>query len=150
MFTNHDLSGLPDPEFDPQFYEGVPLKRLLAWFVDGLIVSIACIATIVFTFGIGFFLFAVIFFLMNIGYRWFFVSKNSATLGMQVFGIEIRNGKGEKLTSQEAFWHSFLFIALFIIFTLLAVVSAGMMLMNVRGQGLHDYLLGTTAINRPA
>ena len=28
------LSGLPDPDRDRQFYEGVPGRRLAAWFVD--------------------------------------------------------------------------------------------------------------------
>ena len=27
-------AGLPDPERDRQFYDGVPLRRLVAWFID--------------------------------------------------------------------------------------------------------------------
>jgi uncharacterized RDD family membrane protein YckC len=150
MFTDHNLSGLPDPEFDPQFYDGVPIKRLMAWIVDVVIVSLAVFAVSIFSFGLALFAFFPLIFLMNIGYRWFFIAQNSATLGMHVFGIEIRNGKGEKLSGQEALWHSFFFALLFFFFFIPVLVSAGMMLTNPRGQGLHDYLLGTTAINRPA
>ena len=32
------MSGLPDPQRDRQFYEGVPARRLAAWFVDLAIV----------------------------------------------------------------------------------------------------------------
>ena len=28
------MAGLPDPDLDRQFYEGVPARRLAAWFVD--------------------------------------------------------------------------------------------------------------------
>ena len=32
------MSGLPDPERDRQFYEGVPLRRFVAWCVDLVII----------------------------------------------------------------------------------------------------------------
>ena len=32
------LPGLPDPEIDREFYEGVPARRLVAWFVDVILI----------------------------------------------------------------------------------------------------------------
>lgn len=150
MFTNHDLSGLPDPEYDPQFYEGVAVKRLLAWVADVVIVTVLVGAVFIFTLGLAAFAFFPAIFMINLGYRWFFLSKKSATLGMQMFGIEIRNGRGERLDSAESFWHSLFFVMLFFFLLLPVLANIIMMLVSERGQGLHDYFLGTTAINRPA
>ena len=52
------------------------------------------------------------------------------------------------LNLTEAAWHTGLYTALSLLFFTL-VISMVMMLVNARGQGLHDYFLGTTAINRP-
>ena len=30
--------GLPDPDADRQFYDGVPSRRLVAWFIDAVII----------------------------------------------------------------------------------------------------------------
>ena len=34
------MPGLPDPDLDAQFYEGVPLRRFAAWLVDLAIVLV--------------------------------------------------------------------------------------------------------------
>jgi len=51
-------NGLPNPIQDPQFYKGVPFRRLVAWVIDSvIIVFLAVLAAIVFgvmTLGIGF------------------------------------------------------------------------------------------------
>ena len=39
------MAGLPDPERDRQFYEGVPARRLVAFFIDTVvIVAISLVA----------------------------------------------------------------------------------------------------------
>jgi len=126
----------------------VPLKRLIAWGIDTALIVILATLTALATFGIGFFFFPVILFTVNIAYRIFTLSQSSATLGMYLTGIEIRNKDGNKLSVEEAFWHTGVYTAVVIFFITLAI-SIIMMLTNKRGQGLHDYVLGTTAINRP-
>ena len=41
-----DLSALPDPELDAQFYAGVPFKRLLAWVFDVIAIILLSSAAI--------------------------------------------------------------------------------------------------------
>lgn len=146
--TQHDLSGLPDPQTDQQFYTGVPFKRFLAWIVDFIIIMLLAVVAVVATFGIGAFMFPLILLCINLGYRIFTLSRNSATLGMILTGIEIRNHRGDKLSPTEAAWHTGIYTVVMIFFFGL-IISVIMMLVNERGQGIHDYLLGTTAINRP-
>jgi uncharacterized RDD family membrane protein YckC len=146
--TQHDLSGLPDPQIDRQFYDGVPFKRLLAWVIDVIIIMLITTALVLVSFGVGAFVFPLLMFVTNIAYRIYTLSRNSATLGMIVTGIEIRNSSGNKLNPAEATWHTGLYTVTALLFFAL-VISMVMMLVNARGQGLHDYFLGTTAINRP-
>jgi len=51
------MHGLPDPDRDPQFYDGVPARRLAAWFVDvALILLVGVPIALLFwlaTFGVG-------------------------------------------------------------------------------------------------
>lgn len=146
--TEHDLRGLPDPESDPQFYNGVPFKRLIAWFIDMVMIMLLSLVCVLGTFGIGAFMFPLLFFFVSLGYRIFTISRNSATLGMIMAGIEIRNGRGDKLSTVEAAWHTVLY-TIVMIFMFGLIITFVMMLVNKRGQGIHDYFLGTTAINKP-
>jgi uncharacterized RDD family membrane protein YckC len=87
--------------------------------------------------------------IVSFGYRAFMVDRYSATLGMMAVGIELRNGRGDRLDRTQAIWHVTLFLGLMVFF-FINVISMIVMLVNERGQGLHDMVLGTTAINRPA
>lgn len=141
-------SQLPDPVLDAQFYEGVPIKRLFAWFIDVVVVFAICVGLVILTVGMGAFIFPALAFLANIAYRIFCLNKWSATLGMRIVGIEIRNDQGNHLDLSESAFHTGLFI--FITMTGLGVPATALaMLLSEKGQGLHDLLLGTTAINRP-
>lgn len=142
-------SQLPDPKLDVQFYQGVPFKRLLAWGIDVVLVFAICIGLVIVSVGLGAFVFPLLAFAANLGYRIWCLSKWSATLGMRLVGIEIRNMQGNRLDTTEATFHTGLHV--FITLTGLGVpASALAMMINDRGQGLHDMVLGTTAINRPA
>ena len=146
---NNDLSGLPDPLLDPQFYSGVPFKRLIAWIIDTAIIIGLWMAVVIGTFGTFMFLMFFGLLAVNFAYRAFMVDRYSATLGMMLVGIELRNGRGDRLDRSQATLHVILFLGLMILF-FVNVISMIVMLVNDRGQGLHDMLLGTTAINRPA
>ncbi|PIB24577.1 hypothetical protein BFP76_05135 [Amylibacter kogurei] len=144
---DHDLSGLPDPHLDAQFYEGVPFKRFIAWVIDVIILVLIFLAATIATLGLmmvfGFFIFV-----LNFAYRAYFLNQKSATVGMMIAGIEIRNKYGNRLNKQESMWHTGLYMFNFLVFPLL-LLSLLMTFLNSHGQGLHDYLLGTTAINKP-
>lgn len=148
LSTEHDLSGLPDPNIDKQFYDGVPFKRLLAWGIDFAIIIVLAIISVIASFGLGAFAFPLLLFCINVGYRIFMLYNSSATIGMRLAGIEIRNRRGDRLDLSEAAWHTGLY-TLVAISVLALAFSMIMMMINSRKQGLHDYFLGTTAINRP-
>lgn len=147
--VNKDLSGLPDPVDDAQFYDGVAFKRFMAWVIDFVIVLAVAMGGVVATLGLLGFAFPILLFAINLVYRLYFISQKSATLGMSVVGIELRNHRGERLNFDETLWHTGTFILIFMFF-FTNLISVIMVLTTARHQALHDYLLGTTAINRPA
>lgn len=147
--NQYGFDGLPNPEIDPQFYDAVPLKRLLAWLIDVVIVTAFVLAVVFLTFGFGIFAFPFIWLVTNFAYRVLTIASRSATWGMQFAGIELRNARGNRFDIAEAATHTVLYYLLNMAM-IGQVISAGMMLLTDKGQGFHDYVLGTTAINRPA
>lgn len=138
---------LPDPVDAPEFYAHVPAKRLVAWLVDTLIVALLTLVVIPFTAFTALFFLPLLFLCLGFVYRWVTISARSATWGMRLMGIELRDRAGRRLDSGLAFLHTLGFTATSA-FVLPQILSAGLMLTQPRGQGLHDLVLGTTAINR--
>ena len=143
---------LPDPTYDRQFYDGVPLKRLIAWVIDVLVIGVfSLIATTtmgVLTLGIGFVFLPAIFFLVTFFYRWLTISMHSATWGMRFMGIELRTQSGDRLSPIVAAFHTGLFM--FLMATLIGWILTMISIVGTRyHQGIPDLILGTTAINSP-
>lgn len=139
---------LPDPALRPDFYSGVPAKRLGAWIVDIIAVAIACALLLPFTAFTGIFFFPAMILFVGFLYRWSTIAQGSATPGMWLMGIELRNRDGERLSSGTAFAHTLLY-SISLAMAPLQLISVILMLATVRRQGLGDHLLGTAAINRP-
>ncbi|MEO1789664.1 MAG: RDD family protein [Pseudomonadota bacterium] len=139
--------GLPDPDRASEFYDGVPTKRLVAWIVDILIIGILTAAILPFTAFLGVFFFPFLYAVMSFLYRWVTLARGSATLGMRVMSIEIRNRMGERLDSATAALHT-LGYAISVAMAPAQLVSIVLMLISSRRQGLTDHVLGTAAINR--
>lgn len=141
------LWGLPDPETHGDFYSDTAIKRLFAWVIDTVAITLLSLLVIPFTAFVGLFFFALIFLAVGLVYRIWTIAQYSATPGMRLMAIEFRNGQGERFDTGTAVAHTLLYVVMSSVF-ILQVVSIGMMLTNPRGQGLHDMLLGTAAINR--
>lgn len=141
------LWGLPDPDTQPGFYSGVAVKRLLAWMVDFVMVAILTAIVVPFTAFTALFFLPLLYFMLDFLYRWATISGRSSTWGMRLMGIELRNRAGQRLDGGLALLHTLGFI-LTSATMLPQLLSAGMMLVLPRGQGLTDLVLGTTAINR--
>jgi uncharacterized RDD family membrane protein YckC len=139
---------LPDPVTDPQFYEGVAVKRLIAWLFDTVLVFLASTVIVVFTLFLTLPLFPLIFVLTAFAYRTLTIASRSATWGMRLMAIELRNFRGHRFSSAEAAGHTALFM-LASGFFLPQLISVVMMLVGPRAQGLHDLVMGSAAINRP-
>lgn len=99
-------SALPDPVDQAEFYADVPLKRLLAWGIDTLIIAAISIALYLLTLGVGFFIFFAVFFSVSFIYRVVTLARRSATVGMRVVAIEFRTAKGAKFDAGTAGLHT--------------------------------------------
>ena len=104
--------GVPDPHRDPQFYQGVPLRRLVAFFVDIAIVLflLLCLVFVGGALSLGAIFFAgplvmVMFSMTGFVYRWILLSQRSATVGMMLTGIEVRDGRGDEMNTATGFIH---------------------------------------------
>ena len=49
------MTALPAPDYQAQFYKGVPAKRLFAWVVDSVLITIAAILLVPLPGFVGFF-----------------------------------------------------------------------------------------------
>lgn len=141
------MTALPDPDYQPQFYQAVASKRLLAWVIDSVIIAALCFGVSVMTVFIGFFFWPLLFLILGFAYRVVTIANGSATWGMSFAGIELRTLSGHKFDMRLAVLHTAGY-TISLMMPLLQVVSVVMMLTSSRGQGLTDALLGTAALNR--
>jgi uncharacterized RDD family membrane protein YckC len=152
-------SGVPshafDPQLQPQLFRGVLTRRIFAFLIDLVVLSVPVILGYLFiavfgliTLGLGWALFwlawpasvlwAIVYYGSSIG------GAHSATLGMRVMDLELRTWYGAPgyfvLGAMHAvlFWVSISFLTPF-------VVLVG--LFNSRRRLLHDIVLGTVVIN---
>ena len=149
QYQHNSASGLPDPELDAQFYENVPAKRLLAWVIDFVIITVITFVVALFSVGIFFFFFIGVWAVVGFFYRVVTISIGSATWGMRLSGLELRTATGDRFSSMDALAHTILFYLLNMM-PIGLLISMVMMLVTARRQGLHDFVMGSTAINRPA
>ncbi|MBW4982340.1 RDD family protein [Mameliella sp. CS4] len=142
------MSHLPDPDRQAAFYEGVTVKRGLAWVVDTVLISLITLPVAVFSI-VGLFMLPLMFLLIGFLYRWMSIAGKSSTPGMRLMNIEFRNAWGARFDGGEAFLHT-LGYTLIAATVILQIASIVLMFVSERGQGLHDMVLGTVALNRRA
>ncbi|MGA8974316.1 MAG: RDD family protein [Pseudolabrys sp.] len=144
-----------DPATQPELFEGVLARRVVAFIVDFVIISIPVVLAAMFIFafgivtlGLGFALYwllpsatviwAIVYFGITLG------GPASATLGMRVMDLEMRTWYGAPAyfvlgaVHAVAFWFT---VSFFTPFVLLVAFF------NERGRLLHDIILGTVIIN---
>jgi len=147
-----------DPVARPELFDGVMARRVVAFFIDLVVISVPLLLFGMFivlfgiaTLGLGFFLFfvywpatvvwALLYYGLTLG------STRSATIGMRMVDIELRTSYGAPsyfvlgATHGLGFWLSTTFLTPFIL--LIA-------LFNDRRRLLHDMVLGTVVINSAA
>ncbi len=140
---------LPDPYSQGEFYADVPLKRLLAFLVDTVLLLVITVLIVIFTLGLAAIFIVPVWWLLNLAYRTVSLANSSATPGMRLFAIEFRNARGQRFDTSEAFLHSLGFMLSFAFFPV-QLVSMVLMATSARGQGLSDLVLGSVALNRRA
>lgn len=141
-------TALPDPDHDRAFYDGVPAKRLFAWLVDVILVTAITFLLGLLTLSVLWWLWPLTFIAANFLYRAGSIAAWSATPGMQLMNLELRNAMGRRFSGGEAMLHTLGYMVA-TGFVILQIISIVMMAMGARHQGLHDILIGSAAINRP-
>jgi uncharacterized RDD family membrane protein YckC len=145
-------SALFDPVERPELYESILAKRVVAFFIDAIIVFLLMIPAAlivallgIFTFGIGWLLFAPLFALVALGYVAFTLGgSNAATVGMRALGIEMRVLDGGRPYPLLAAVHGLIFWLSVTILTPLVLIIA---LVADRSRPLHDLILNTVLLN---
>jgi len=141
-----------DPHTQPELFEGVLSKRIVAFLVDAVFIVALMIpaALVVFvlgviTLGIGWLLFPVLFLLVALGYVGLTLGgPASATPGMRMSGLEMRTWSGAPMFALLAIIHALLFwFSVSLLTPLILLVG----LFTSRKQLLHDLLLGTVVVN---
>lgn len=146
--TPHDL---PDALEAPHLYAAISIKRILAYFIDVLLLAIigaiiwgAVASFSLMTFGLAGAILWPLFPLIPIAYHvGLIVRPRGRTLGMSMMGIEVRTLDG----NFPSLLHALVMVGLFYV-TLLFPLLLLAPLFNRRRQTLHDIFSGTVVINR--
>ncbi|PCJ90063.1 MAG: hypothetical protein COA52_10940 [Hyphomicrobiales bacterium] len=144
---SHDESFLSRHEY----YDGVLSRRVIAYVLDIIILSIvATIAAVgvaifgLFTFGLGWMMFLVLMPLVTAGYLAFTLGgRDAATPGMRFAGLQMRLYDGRRIGAIGAIAHGLLFYLSITILTPFIVLVG---LFTQKGRLLHDLILGTYVV----
>jgi uncharacterized RDD family membrane protein YckC len=144
-----------DPDAQPELFRGVATRRVFAFLIDLVVISIPVILGYLFiavfglvTLGLGWALFwlawpasvvwAIVYYGASIG------GAHSATVGMRVMDLELRTWYGTPGYFVLGAMHAVLFWVSISFLTPLIVLVG---LFNGRRRLLHDIILGTVVIN---
>ena len=141
------MTQTPDPEMQPEFYDGVPTKRLLAWVVDMIVIVGLCLLILPFTVFTGIFFFPFLLLVVGFIYRVITLTTGSATWGMRLMGMELRTLRDAPFDFGTALFHT-LGYSFSVAMAPLQFISIVLMCVTDRKQGLSDMVLGTVAVNR--
>jgi uncharacterized RDD family membrane protein YckC len=147
-----------DPVANPELFEGVLARRVVAFLVDLIIIGVPILLAMIFigilglvTFGLGWFLFwlvypgSVIWALIYYGST--FGSPASATFGMRLMDLEMRTWYGAPAYFVLGAAHAVVFWITVSVLTPFILLVA---FFNQRRRLLHDILVGTVVINSTA
>ena len=140
---------LADPITQPQFYRDVASKRLIAWVIDTILIVLISMLIVPFTAFVALFFFVGLVAVVSFIYRTITLATGSATLGMRIMAIEIRDASGARLDLSGAFLHTLGYTVSWAIAPL-QLISIVVMATSNRGQGLTDMVMGSAALNRRA
>ena len=147
-----DASTAHDPLVHPELYEGVALRRLVAYAVDMVIITailfvpwliatfvmVVSIGLIVLPMALGSIIFIVVYDVLTIG------GPASATPGMRLMGLKVIGWTGAKPDNLQALLMSALFWAI----SSWSILPLAVALFNPRWRCPHDFLSGTVVVRR--
>jgi uncharacterized RDD family membrane protein YckC len=147
-----------DPVANPELFEGVLVRRVIAFLIDVTIIAIPVLFVALFilvfglvTLGIGWALYWLLWpatvIWAAVYYGLTFGSAASATIGMRVMELEMRTWYGAPAYFVLGAVHGILYWVTISFLTPLILLIA---FFNERRRLLHDMLVGTIVINAPA
>ncbi len=149
------FDAIPDPMIEPQAYEGLVGRRVVAYGIDVVIIAIAAgilwlilgTATLL-SFGLLAPLQAVAMVLLPFAYHIVLIAgPHSATWGMRFMDVEVRSiTDGRRPTVLQAVLQVVIFYASIALTSSLILLLA---FFNPRRRTLHDYAAGTIVLRRP-
>ena len=136
----------------PETHGGVTMRRLVAYLVDILIMApVVAVAAVVFwmlgvlTFGLLTPLLAVMLIAAPFCYHTLLIGGTaSATFGMRLFGLQVRRLDGGR---PDHILAALLTAAFYISVAFTGWLIMLVVLFNMRGRALHDFLCGTVVID---
>jgi uncharacterized RDD family membrane protein YckC len=149
---NADAGSLHDPLLHPELYDGVALRRMLAYFLDMLIIGailfvpwmiatfvlVVSLGLIILPMALGSLIFIVLYDVLTIG------GPASATPGMRALGVKVISWSGAKPDNLQALLMSALFWAI----SSWSILPLAVALLNPRWRCPHDFLSGTVVVRR--
>ncbi len=142
----------PDPLTEPDLYDGVLPRRVIAYVLDlALIFGLWIVLSMVFgvagilTFGALTPLGLVVLAILPVAYHTFFIGRDGATPGMRMFDLEVRSWTGRPADTSQAFLTTVLFYASVGLTAWLVLLVP---LFTDRNRTLHDILAGTIVLRR--
>jgi uncharacterized RDD family membrane protein YckC len=147
-----------DPDLNPELFDGVPARRLVAFLIDLVVLSVPMILLALFIFAAGIVTLGFAFILYGlmpaISVLWalFYYGATlggprSATIGMRAMDIEMRTWYGAPAYFVLGAVHAVVF---WVTVSTLTPFVLLVCFFNSRRRLLHDFLLGTVVINNPA
>lgn len=140
-------------DFRPADFVGVIPRRMMAFLVDLAIIMVIFIAvmligTVLAVLSLGLLTPVLAISVPLVGFVYFTLmsgSPQSATVGMRMFGLELRTWDRRRPGYMQAAWHTVLFWASMGLTPLILLVA----FFNQRNRCLHDFVAGTVMINAP-
>lgn len=153
--ADNDKPHAYDAARQPEYFDGVLSRRVVAFLIDFAIIVILTIITCVllfiagiFTFGLTWLLIGTAFPLVALAYNAYTLSRpQSATIGMRALDLQMRTWYGAPMYSLLAALHAILF---YISVTFLTPFILLIAPFNRRKRCLHDFFAGTVVINTDA
>jgi uncharacterized RDD family membrane protein YckC len=142
----------PDALDAPELYDGIRVKRLVAYAIDLLIIAgllavmwIVGMFFVAVTFGLLFPVMTVATALLPFAYHTALIGgPSNATVGMRVMDLRVVAWNGDRPGYAQAALQTVLFYASLAIATFLVLALS---FFNPRGRCLHDLLAGTVTVN---
>ena len=140
----------PDPLDDPDLYDGITLRRVVAYLIDLLAigalwlaawVALSVLAALSLGLLLPFKIFALA--LLPLAYHTFFIGRNGGTPGMRLLDVEVRTWTGLPPSYVQALLHTVMFYAsVSLTFWVVLVI----VFFDDRRRTLHDMLAGIVCL----